>query len=153
MTVRVIYRRSASAGGVLPKPKPSWVTVALLGAVTFTGVGGQHSGAPPVVAAAASPANGLGFRLERTDRDVWLRWNRESDIVIGAVSGTLIIGQGRGTRTVALTHDQLRYGRIFYLNATDQDSFRLRVLEMNGALAEASVSMNSTPPRISVKLE
>lgn len=147
MVVRVIYRRSASAGWGLPKPKRSWITVAILGAVALTCVGDQHSEELEAVAATASPANRLELRLERSGRDFRLSWNGESELVAGAASGALTIRQGNVTRTLPLTHDQLGYGRMLYLDAAGPGSFRLRVVEKNGATAEASVNMDSIPPR------
>lgn len=147
MVVRVIYRPGAPAGWGLPKPKRSWITVAILGAVALTCVGDQHSEELEAVAATASPANRLELRLERRGRDFRLSWNGNSDLVAGAASGALTIRQGDGTRTLALTPDELRNGRIFYLDSADPGSFRLKVVGRTGAIAEASIAMDSFPAR------
>lgn len=149
MVVRVIYRRNPSAGFGCPKPRRSWITLAILGAIALTCVGDQHSEELRAVAATVSAANGLELRLERSGRDFRLSWNPESDFIVAAASGKLTIREGNVTRTLALTHDQLCDGRIFYLDDADPGTFRLRLFETNGSIAEALINMDSVARRTS----
>jgi hypothetical protein len=85
--------------------------------------------------------------LERTGRDFQVSWNPESDIMVGAASGILTIQQGNATRAIALTNEELRDGRIFYLDATNPGSFRLRVVGINGSIVEVSAGTDAMPSR------
>jgi hypothetical protein len=84
----------------------------------------------------SSPAPGdspLGLDVEREGGDLRVRWNRNSDVLAGAVSGTLSIADGPVRKDLAIDVSELRGGYIIYTPVTDDVYLLLQVLTKDSA--------------------
>ena len=94
------------------------------------------AGPPP----AASPA--LGLKVARQAQDLEVSWDRGSEPVRLAGTGTLTIRSGPSTRVIALRPDQLREGRVVFQPVAGVDTdLRLEVLETGGKSAAESAQV------------
>jgi hypothetical protein len=124
-----------------PRRSRSWL--ALAAAVALIGGGGaaayqfhwlpwraegQLNDAPDAVSPSL-PLTAIALRVERSNDDFEVRWNRSSEAVQTATAGTLIIRNGPVTRIVPLSAGQLREGHVQYRPLTGVDAdFRLELM-------------------------
>ena len=89
---------------------------------------------------AASPV--LGLKVARQAQDLEVSWDRGSEPVRLAGTGTLTIRSGPSTRVIALRPDQLREGRVVFQPVAGVDTdLRLEVLETGGKSAAESAQV------------
>jgi TonB family protein len=103
----------------------SFAIVAILGAMLFpfhTQIMRAFSGKPQ-----ATGDLRLGLKLERSGTDWQVGWNRNTEVLLKAVSGQLSITDGQNTKELNLDPGELRSGSILYTPATDDVVVRLRV--------------------------
>jgi hypothetical protein len=84
----------------------------------------------------SSPAPGdstLGLDVERKDGDLRVRWNRNSNVLARAVSGTLSIADGPVRKDLAIDVSELQGGYIIYTPVTDDVYLFLQVLTKDSA--------------------
>jgi hypothetical protein len=88
------------------------------------------------VLSASSPASGdspVGLKVVRIGEDWQVNWNRNSDVLAKAVSGSLTITDGPSQKQLELNSSELRSGSIIYTPATDDVMLRLQVVTENTA--------------------
>ena len=73
----------------------------------------------------------LGLKVERTGKDWHVCWNRKSDFLARAVSGSLSITDGSFRKELEMDVSELRSGSIIYTPASDDVILRLQVLTKN----------------------
>jgi hypothetical protein len=110
-------------------------------------------GAPERVAVdmpAAASASPLGLKVARTANDLELSWNRMSDAIRYASTGTLTIRNGAVLRTIDVTPEQLHEGRVVYHPISGVDvNVRMEVMTSDGRREAESVEFlgfDTVPP-------
>jgi TonB family protein len=98
----------------------------------------------------AAPSPALGLKVVRQAQDLEVLWDRESEPVRLASSGTLTIRRGTSTRVIEMRPDQLREGRVVFqpLAGVDTD-LRLQVVGGGGKSAAESAQVlgfDTAPP-------
>jgi protein TonB len=90
----------------------------------------------------------LGLKLERSGTDWQVSWNRNTDVLLKAVSGQLSITDGQNTKELNLDPGELRSGSILYTPATDDVVVRLRVFSEISVqpVSESVRIVAGTPP-------
>jgi TonB family protein len=81
----------------------------------------------------------LGLRVERSQGQLVLKWDHESDLLRDAQQANLTIIDGDHTENVPLDLRQLRAGSVVYAPMTDDVSFRMEVISQEGKRASDSV--------------
>jgi TonB family protein len=69
----------------------------------------------------------LSFRVERSEGELFLTWNKDAEVIQQATHAVLAIGDGERQQNVNLDQAQLRHGRIVYLSYNPEINFQLRV--------------------------
>lgn len=98
-----------------------------------------HPPAGQAAAASVASAPALGLSVERRGADLLLSWNYQSEPVVNATSGGVVIHDGDTTRNVQLSSDQLRAGRILYSPSSDEVNLELHVA-MGRKIATESIT-------------
>jgi hypothetical protein len=95
---------------------------------------------PPDRAADAPPSASLGLKVVRSTDDLEFSWSRDSHSIRLAAAGTVTIRNGSVLRTIDITPEQLREGRVVYhpISGVDVD-MRLEVLTADGKREAESV--------------
>lgn len=75
----------------------------------------------------------LGLDVKREGGDLRVRWNRNSDALARAMSGTLSIADGPVRKDLAIDVSELRRGYIIYTPVTDDVFLLLQVLTKDSA--------------------
>ncbi len=136
---------AASVPFVEPAPKSTKglkLVLAALAAITlfvllfvYPGLLRQSSKAPAAAQADGSP---LQLRVERTNGDILVTWNRDAEAIRNATKAVLTINDGEQHENVAMDLAQLRNGSIVYSNPQTADiSFKM---EVTGADANKTTS-------------
>ena len=136
---------AASVPFVEPAPKSTKglkLVLAALAAITlfvlffvYPGLLRQSSKAPAATQADGSP---LQLRVERTNGDILVTWNRDAEAIRNATKAVLTINDGDQHENVAMDLAQLRNGSIVYSNPQTADiSFKM---EVTGADANKTTS-------------
>jgi len=102
---------------------------ALLGMAMFQHFRGNAFG----ISSAPPGASPLGLDVEREGGDLRVRWNRNSDVLARAVSGTLSISDGPVRKDLGIDVSELRGGYIIYTPVTDDVYLLLQVLTKDSA--------------------
>jgi hypothetical protein len=79
----------------------------------------------------------ISLRAIRRNADLELTWNRDSDLIVAATSGTLWIQEGESTRQVSFDAAELRDGSLLYSPRTDQILMRLTVTTPTDTVTES----------------
>lgn len=108
-------------------------------------LGGAPLKEPRVQAAAAAETNPV-LVIRGGGADLSLHWDRQSPQIRDGDSGELTIRNGATERNVFLSPEQLRYGAIFYPDATDQTAFRLFVIRRGSPVCELPLSARENRP-------
>lgn len=82
----------------------------------------------PATKAPPALIRALGLRAQRQNGDLEITWNRESEAIRTATSGTLTVIEGSGLREIALDSSQIRSGSILYAPTGDQVQVDLTVI-------------------------
>lgn len=154
MVVRIRYRPNASESTRLFRTQRTLlpVRVLALAAITFLYLGGQHPKNPRLHAAGLAIKKNPALTIRRGPADLSLHWDRESAEIRDGDSGQLAIRDGAMERTVFLSTEQLRYGSVFYPDATDRMTFRLFLTRRGSPVCELSVlAREATPVRTTVE--
>jgi len=102
---------------------------ALLGMALF-----QHFRGKPFGISSPAPGDSpFGLDVEREGGDLRVRWNRNSDVLARAVSGTLSISDGPVRKDLGIDVSELRGGYIIYTPVTDDVYLLLQVLTKDSA--------------------
>ncbi len=101
--------------------------VALLGVALFQHYRGQALN----VSSTVSGDSPFGLKVERVGEDWRVLWNRNSDVLAKAVSGSLSIADGPFRKELDMDPNELRSGSIVYTPATDDVVVRLQVVGEN----------------------
>jgi len=127
----------APAQELLPEPAAKsskslkLVLAALAASVLFValfvypGLLRQSSKAPVATQVDGSP---LQLRVERTNGDLLLTWNKETDAIRKATKAMLTINDGEQHENIEMDLAQLRIGSIMYSPQTADISFKMEVL-------------------------
>ena len=87
----------------------------------------RHSNKPPV--AGQGDSSPLQLRVERSNGDLLLTWNRDTDAIRNATKATLLITDGAQTENVDMDLSQLRNnGSIMYSPSSSDVSFKMEVI-------------------------
>jgi len=87
----------------------------------------RHSNKPPV--AGQGDSSPLQLRVERSNGDLLLTWNRDTDAIRNATKATLLITDGAQTENVDMDLSQLRNnGSIVYSPSSSDVSFKMEVI-------------------------
>jgi len=104
----------------------------------------------PVSKLAASGARGIGLNGTRSLDDLEISWNRSAEAVRRATAGTLTIRNGPIHRSVPVSPDQLREGRVmWHLFAGADADFRLELAMPGGKTVAESIQVlafDNAPP-------
>jgi hypothetical protein len=91
---------------------------------------------PPVVAA----GNPLELEVEAASKGLDIRWNPLGALVAQAREGRLLIAEGGAhQRTIALNHEELTSGHIYYHSLTKHLRFQLEITDQSGKVSKESV--------------
>jgi hypothetical protein len=91
--------------------------------------------------AAPAPASSLGLRIDRQGTDLLLSWDRQSPAITGAPFGMVLIRENGGTRNVALTSEQLRFGSVRYKPSSDEVEIELDVAAGDHLVEESMIAV------------
>jgi hypothetical protein len=122
----------------------TWAAGAVAAVLVAGSIAYRRSGLPITAAVPGDPARASGtplaLHLTRSADDIEFSWSPSSDAVRRAAAGTVIIRNGPVLRTIELTPEQLREGRIVYhpLSGVDVNA-RLEVITSEEKWEAASV--------------
>ena len=91
----------------------------------------------PRSSAAAQPS--LGFRTERSGKDLFFTWDRNSPAIANATFGMITVTSGSDRRKIVLTLEELRTGKVFYSPTADQTDVELSVVRSDRTLVRESL--------------
>jgi len=86
-----------------------------------------------------APIQRLGLRAQRQNSDLEITWNRESEAIRTATSGSLTVIDNNGLREIALDASQIRGGSILYAPTGDQVQADLNVVGPQGNTTESVI--------------
>jgi hypothetical protein len=141
-------RQSSTRADSRMRPRKPWMALAAAAAIIGGGAAAYQyrfasllapERVDPASAIAPAPAAGLSLKVSRTADDLEISWDRSAPSLRNATAGTLRIRNGPVTRTIPVSGDQLREGKIMYRPLFGMDAdFRLEVQTAGGkSLAES----------------
>ena len=154
------FNEQTAASGPAPQtvqtaaPRPRrlapWIALAAAAVLIGAGAAVRSFWVRPQLQSFTPAAETIALNVARSVDELEVSWNRAAAAVRSATSGTLTIHNGPVTRTVAVTAQQLREGRIMYhpIFGADTD-FRLEVRTADGrSVAESFQVLNfgAEPP-------
>lgn len=107
--------------------------------------GQAATGAVTASTKAASAQSSLGLKVGQNGRALELQWNPLYPPVQRALSGKLIINDGKATREIEIDGTQLRNGRIAYIPASSDVRFSFRVMNSQSDTITDSIRVLITP--------
>ena len=110
----------------------------------YPGLMRQSSKTPEGTQADGSP---LQLRVERTNGELLLTWNRDSEVIRGATKAVLTINDGAQHESVEMDLAQLRNGSIVYSPQTADISFKMEVIgkDVNKTASESVRVLRTRP--------
>jgi periplasmic protein TonB len=96
--------------------------------------------APKVDLPRAGSGTALQLTLESQGSGLNIRWNPESEPVVNAREGRLVIKEGdQKVQTLLFDSQQLKTGYVYYESTAERLEFQMEVVNAAGVIAEASV--------------
>ncbi len=123
----------------LKSRRTPWIALGILGALILLGTVGylwfsEKNRNEPASIASSSP---LALKVVRSGNDFEVSWDRLAPVLQQASGGSVTIRDGAITRTVSLSVNQLREGRILYAPLFGDLNFRLEIQQGQRTQAES----------------
>ena len=88
----------------------------------------------------------VALSVAERDGQLQIEWNHTARPVTGAARGSLEITDGKDTRTVALTPQDLASGKFTYVRNTGDIDVRITVIDRSGARVQETSRFLGPPP-------
>jgi len=124
--------------------------VACVGAIAILGMAAYFYSTRPIhrlasdaqqALATLSAESPLAFRVDREGTDLLFSWDRRSLPITGATFGMVLIREHGRARNVALTPEQLRFGRVRYRPSSDEVDIELNVAAGDHLVKESVIAV------------